>query len=608
MHFEKPHGSARGGRRFALATLSLASAAFCAGAGAQAPANQGATAQGSAKGRILVQARAGLSDRALAKILGENGGGRGRRMGRSDLHVIDLPEGAEQAMVARLSRNPHVKFAEVDRLVRHDLVANDPYLGSQWHLATIKADAAWDLSQGSGITIAILDSGVLPTHPDLVQVAGWNFFDNNANTADANGHGTAVAGAAAAMANNGAGVAGVAGAARIMPLRVSDAAGYAYYSTIASAVTFAADNGARVANASFSGVYASASVQSAANYFKSKGGLLVVSAGNSGANDGAAATSAMIPVSATDSSDLRAGWSSFGSYVALSAPGVGIWTTSSDGGYRAASGTSFSAPITAGVAALVMAAKPSLSSAQVENLLYATAQDLGSAGRDIYFGHGRVDARAAVVAAAGTVAADTQAPAVSISAPLGSSSVSGLTTVDVSASDNVGVTKVVLQVNGSTVATDTASPFQFSWDTATVSNGAANLVAVAYDAAGNSKASASVSVNVANNVVVSPPAPAPAPAPVTSDTTPPVVAVVNPGNGNKVSGRVRVSTSASDNAGASGIKQTLYIDGKLVASGSGSSLSFDWNTRKVSSGAHTIQAVAQDAAGNKTTASVQVSK
>jgi len=604
MQFETPRAWRSSGRRFTLAALALASAAYCAGAGAQAPASQGNSAQAGAKGRILVQARAGLSDKALSKILGENGGGRGRRMGRSDLHIIDLQEGSEQAMVERLSRNPHVKFAEIDRLVPHDLVANDPYLGSQWHLATIKAGAAWDLSQGSGITIAILDSGVLPTHPDLVQVPGWNFFDNNANTADANGHGTAVAGAAAAMANNGAGVAGVAGAARIMPLRVSDAAGYAYYSTIANAVTFAADNGARVANASFSGVYASASVQSAANYFKSKGGLLVVSAGNSGANDGAAATSAMIPVSATDGSDLRASWSSFGSYVALSAPGVGIWTTSSDGGYRAASGTSFSAPITAGVAALVMAAKPSLSSAQVENLLYTTAQDLGTAGRDIYFGHGRVDASAAVIAAAGMVAADTQAPAVSIAAPLGGASVSGLTTVDVSASDNVGVTKVVLQVNGSTFATDTASPFQFSWDTAALANGAANLVAVAYDAAGNNKASANVSVTVANNVVVNPPPPPP----VAVDTTPPVVAVVNPTNGKKVSGKVRVSTSASDNAGASGIKQTLYIDGKVVASGSGSTLSFEWNTRKVSSGAHTIQAVARDAAGNTTSASVQVSK
>ena len=302
---------------------------------------------------------------------------------------------------------------------------------------------------------------------------------------------------------------------------------------------------------------------------------------------------------------MRASWSSFGNYVALSAPGVGIWTTSSDGTYRAASGTSFSAPITAGVAAVVMAAEPSLSSAQVEDLLYATAQDLGTPGRDIYFGHGRIDASAAVTAAAGTVAADTQAPTVSIAAPLDGASVSALTTVDVDASDNVGVTKVVLQVNGSTVATDTARPYQFSWDTAAFANGGANVVAVAYDAAGNTKASASVAVSVANTVVVNPPPPPP---PVAADTTPPVVAVVNPGNGKRVSGKVLVSTSASDNAGASGIKQTLYINGKLVASGSGSSLSYNWNTRKVSSGSHTIQAVAQDAAGNTTTAAVQVSK
>ncbi len=130
-------------------------------------------------------------------------------------------------------------------------------------------------------------------------------------------------------------------------------------------------------------------------------------------------------------------------------------------------------------------------------------------------------------------------------------------------------------------------------------------MAVAYDAAGNTKASASVAVSVANTVVVNPPPPPP---PVATDTTPPVVAVVNPGNGQRVSGKVLVSTSASDNAGASGIKQTLYINGKSVASGSGSSLSYNWNTRKVSSGSHTIQAVAQDAAGNTTTAAVQVSK
>lgn len=553
---------------------------------------QAAAADEWAKGRLLVMQRAGLEAAELNKLLKPHGG-VATRIGQSDLHIVQLPATAsETAVLAQLAHHPHLKFAELDRRVASVLVSNDPYLGSEWHLAKINAAAAWDVSQGAGVTIAILDTGVLPGHPDLLQVPGWNFVDNNNNTADVQGHGTSVAGAAAAITNNGAGVAGVAGNAKIMPIRVADATGSAYYSTIASGVTYAADNGARVANASFSGVYASSSIQSAGNYLKSKGGLLVVAAGNSGTNDGSPATSSMIPVSATDSSDLMASWSSYGSYVAVAAPGVGIWTTSNDGSYRSASGTSFASPITAGVVALMMAAKPTLSSGQVESLLYSTALELGAAGRDIYFGYGRIDAAAAVRAATSVVAADTQAPTATIAAPLASNSVSGLAAVDVSASDNVGVSKVILKVNGIDVATDTVGPFQFSWDTSKVPNGMASLVAVAYDAAGNSKASPSVSVNVANNVV--------------ADTTPPVVAIVSPANGSSVSGTVSVGVSASDTAGSSTLQQKLYIDSKLVASGTGASLSYSWNTRKASAGTHTLQAVAQDAAGNKTTASIQV--
>ena len=144
------------------------------------------------------------------------------------------------------------------------------------------------------------------------------------------------------------------------------------------------------------------------------------------------------------------------------------------------------------------------------------------------------------------------------------------------------------------MATDTVSPFQFGWDTTKLANGNATLVAVAFDAAGNSKASAPVSVNVANAVV--------------ADTTPPVVTINNPVNGAKVSGNVSINASASDNKGTATLKQSLFINGAVVASTTGGTLSYKWNTQKAAAGTYTIQAVAQDAAGNKTTTSIQVTR
>jgi hypothetical protein len=222
--------------------------------------------------------------------------------------------------------------------------------------------------------------------------------------------------------------------------------------------------------------------------------------------------------------------------------------------------------------------------------------DLGAAGRDAYYGYGRVNTEAAVKAAAGTTTTlDTQAPTASISAPLASASVTGLVAVNVSASDNVGVTKVDLRVNGTTVATDTATPFAFTWDSTKVANGMATFTAVAYDAAGNAGTSASVSVNVANSTV--------------ADTTPPVVAIVSPTAGSiKSHGALTITTSASDNLGSAGISQSLYIDGTLVATAAGSSLSYSWNVSKVASGSHTLKIVATDAARNAATTSLLVTK
>jgi thermitase len=549
-----------------------------------------------AKGRLLLMPSAGLSEAALGKILAPHGG-KARKVGNSELRIVDLPAGvSETAVLAQLQHNPHLKFVELDRKVKADFVPTDPYYGSEWHLPKISAGTAWNTAQGAGVTIAIVDSGVMPTHPDLqaALVPGWNIVANNSNTADVYGHGTEVAGAAAAITNNASGVAGVAGAAKIMPILVTDSTGSAYYSDIASGVTWAADHGARVANASFASLYSSSSVKSAGQYLQGKGGLLVVSAGNYGTNDGSPWTSTMIPVSATDSNDAVASWSSYGAYVAVAAPGVGIYTTDWSGSYSSHSGTSFSSPVTAGVVALIMSANPALSSGQVQKVLLSTATDLGAAGYDIYYGYGRVNAAAAVSAALSTAAADTQPPAVSIASPSAGATLSGQASVSVNASDNVGVTKVEFRVNGGLVATDTTSPYQFSWDTTTATNGSYNLTAVAYDAAGNSATSSSVSVNVSNIVATS--------------TTPPVVTITNPTNGATIKSPTTVSASASDVLGTTGMSQWLYIDGKLVASSTGtSSVSYNFNPKKWANGTHTVTATAKDSAGNQASTSIQMS-
>jgi hypothetical protein len=562
---------------------------------------------GFARGRIIVESRPGLSDADLDRVLKEHGGKK-RKLGQSRLHVVDLPPNASELdVVAKLSHRPELKFAELDRVVRPAMAVNDPYAGSEWHLAKIGAQTAWDTTMGAGVTVAVLDSGVNVNHPDLKAhlVPGYNSYSNNTDLTDVCGHGTAVAGSAAATGNNATGVVGPAGAANIMPVRIAyndpTLGCYAYFSTIASGITYAADHGARVANISYVGIAGSSAVLSAARYMNGKGGVVIVSAGNNNRDENVTPDPALVIVSATDSNDNRASFSSWGSFVTIAAPGTYIWTTNNSLGYSQWQGTSFAAPVVAGVAALMMSARPDLSGDQIKSLMYSTAVDLGTAGRDPIFGYGRVNAAAAVQAAKAYQApTDTTAPVASIAAPLANSTVSGVVGVTVNASDNVGVARVDLTVNGTVVATDTSAPFSFSWNSAGVANGMANLVARAYDAAGNVGQSTTVAVNVANQSSTTP---------VTTgtDTTPPVVKISNPVAG-AVSGTVSVSVNASDNAGAAGISTVLKIDGVTFAQGTGGTLAYSWNTRKLAAGQHVLTAMARDAAGNSSSTSVTVTK
>jgi subtilisin family serine protease len=550
-----------------------------------------------AKGRLLVQARPGLSDKEIDKLLKGHGAKRKSHIKQLNVYVVELPENASEVAIARLLRdNPLLESAEVDLAYPPELIPNDTYYGNAWHLPRIGGPAAWDASTGSGVTIAIMDSGVDPTHPDLVGqlVPGWNTYDNTSDTKDVYGHGTKVAGTAAATGSNAAGVAGVAWRARIMPMRVTDTSGWAYSSTLSQAITWAADHGARVANASFGGVAGSSTVQSAAQYMRSKGGVVVVAAGNSGVLESYAQSDALTVAGATDSNDAWASFSSFGPYVDVTAPGVNIWSTTNGGGYGGVSGTSFASPVTAGVYALMIAANPNLPPPTLDRLLFSTARDLGASGYDNYFGNGRVDAAAAVAAARAAVAGDTTAPSVSISSPT-SGTVRGVVTVNASASDNVGVARVDLYVNGSLLATDSVAPYSFSWDTTGGPDGTVTLLARGYDAAGNYASSENVSVTVGNDTVL------------------PTVAIGNPVNGATVSGTVSVTASAADNTKVA--RLSLLIDGREVAVAYGSTLSYTWNTgtaakgkRKTSSTSTTITARAQDPAGNTGSASVTVRK
>lgn len=351
----------------------------------------------SAAGLDRTRVLAGVGGSVIAEIAGIG------------VSLVGLSAGSdERAAVETLRRRPEVVFAELDELFPPDATPNDPYFGVEWHLPKISAPAAWDVGVGSpSVIIAVLDTGVDGTHPDLAPklVAGWNFYDNNDDTSDVYGHGTAVAGAAGAVTNNALGVAAVCWGCQLMPIRISDPQGYGSTSRIANGLVWAADRGARVANVSYR-VSTSSTVQTAAAYFQDHGGVVTVAAGNETQFETAVDNPFVLTVSATTSNDALASWTNTGNNIDLAAPGSSIRTTNRGGGYGGWSGTSFSAPIVASAAGLLISTNPALSGAQVQEILKSSADDLGPGGWDTGYGWGRLNiARAVETAESGGGAA-----------------------------------------------------------------------------------------------------------------------------------------------------------------------------------------------------------
>lgn len=323
----------------------------------------------------------------------------------SNLYTISVPKTSTPIEFSKLLEGlPFVASVEPDYICYPTLTPNDPNISSQYSISIMNLINAWDCAEGDGIIIGIADSGCDPKHSDLKDkyVEGWNIAFNHSDWSDGFGvgHGTKVASVAAAATNNGIGMAGIAWNARIMPLEITSlASGSAYTSTMANAIYYANTHGARVVNISYGGL-GSSTINAAAAVFKSESnGIVLMSSGN--ANEKLVGVdNIVIGVGSTTSTDTRSGFSNYGEMVDITAPGSGIYAALQNWTYGSVSGTSFSSPNAAGVVALMVSANPSLPADTIEKILESTAVDLGATGYDIYYGHGRINAQAAVCAAA----------------------------------------------------------------------------------------------------------------------------------------------------------------------------------------------------------------
>lgn len=352
--------------------------------------------------------------------------------------------------IHRIEQQAGVEWADYNHIFRTRFVPNDSGFSSQWQLTRIQAPYAWDISQGdSSIIIGIIDTGIDYNHPDLVQnlwhnseeipgndiddddngfvddTIGWDFVDapslpaggddltRDNDPMDEYGHGTFVAGVAAATTNNEIGVASIGFHCRIMCLRAGNRHGWLEEDDVAAALLYAMDNGASVVNMSFGDVAASPLLRETARLVHDAGVVLVASAGNSGS--GAihypSGYSEVISVGWSTWNDTRANGSNYGPWVDVFAPGedflstelggtVGIW-----GGWN--QGTSYAAPLVAGLVGLILDVNPQMTPEQVLHLLRQTSDDLYPAGWDSSTTHGRINARRALenaVVASGVIA------------------------------------------------------------------------------------------------------------------------------------------------------------------------------------------------------------
>jgi len=365
---------------------------------------------------------------------------------KTDEDVLSLCE--------KLKKDPDIEYAEPNYIMEVQMIPNDPYYSTSgswgqdyddlWGLKKIHCEEAWDIAQGEGVVVAVIDTGVDYNHEDLAaniwtnpneipdngidddgngyidDVRGWDFVGHDFNSPiqdndpmDRFGHGTHCSGTIAAIGNNNMGVIGVAPKAKIMPIKGLDDTGSGWSSDLANCIRYAADNGADVISCSWGGPGESEVLTDAFHYAYSKGCVCIAAAGNSNMDVSGftpANIDTVIAVAATDTNDQKAYFSNYGNKIDVAAPGVDVLSLRSantdiyqDGNhfvpsgdpnaqYYRASGTSMACPHAAGVGALILSKNPQLTNEGVKQLLRASSDDIGDAGEDIYFGYGRINA------------------------------------------------------------------------------------------------------------------------------------------------------------------------------------------------------------------------
>ena len=417
---------------------------------------------------------------------------------------VEPGESAEQALY-RIAAMSEVALVELEMILQLDRprkadppldvvqasVPTDPLYPLQWHFPAADIPDAWDTTSGAGAVVAILDSGVSKGGDDLdchTFVDEFNsVIDVGAPGAadDDTGHGTHVAGTAAQCTDNGIGVAGVAGSASLMPIKFADAAGGTTDTDVAQAIDWARDHGADVANMSFSlGVCPGFSKINDALESAAGAGVVLVAAAGNGADDAGyigglrypACHSDVIAVGATDYNNERSEYSQWGATLDFVAPGGDVFADANndgepDGVFQETfagsppvwdvypwDGTSMASPHVAGVVALIRSVEPSATRYQVEQALLLSALDLGPAGWDEEYGHGLVQADAAL-----DVILDSQSPTWSGGSVTATNVGDSEATLTWSgANDDFVVTSYQVWANGSLAATPMSSPYQLT--------------------------------------------------------------------------------------------------------------------------------------------------